>query len=373
MTNTPEHPEASATPRDPLRISVAIVNYNGGDRLLNTVEALVNQPYPLVEIIVVDNQSTDDAPQRVKERFPQATIHDMGGNPGPAPARAAGIRAATGDFVLLLDNDVYVEEKTIEHLVEAYHRHGEPTVVCPRVQLVPETHLVQAEGADTHFLTMMVLRHAFAETTALNNEPAEVNGAISAGLLVHRERTLEAGSFDELFSIYQEDLEFSIRLRLLGHRFVCEPKAVVHHDRGTLVGQTFRGDREKSKYPARRGYLVMRHRLLCVFIHNRLRTLLVLSPVLLLYEFASLGIALLRGFGWQYFRAWGFVWSNRKAIAERRRRMQRERVLRDRDLLIGGPIPLTPGFMKNKIAGAMITALSGIMNGYWFLARKAIA
>lgn len=353
-------------------VSAVVVNYNGGDRVFNTVKALVEQNTPLREIIVADNQSTDGSPERIKEAFPEVIIHDMGGNPGPSAARTAGLRRAGGEFVMLVDNDVYVEPDTIGTLLSAYHAHGEPTAVCPRIRLIPETDTVQAEGADAHFLTMMVLRHAYTPIDSLPTDAAEVGGMISAGVLVHRERTLEAGAFDELFSIYQEDLEFSIRLRLLGHRFVCEPKAVVNHDRGTLAGLTFRGDRESIKYPARKAYLQMRHRLLCMLIHNRLRTLIVLSPVLVVYEFASIALALLKGFGWQYLRAWGWIFGNLSVIRQRRRRMQRERVMADRDLFVGGPIPLTPGLVKGGAMGAGLSVLNKLFNTYWKLTHHLI-
>lgn len=353
-------------------VSAVVVNYNGGKRVFNTIKALVDQATPLREIILADNQSTDGSPQRVKEAFPEVDILDMGGNPGPSAARSAGIRRASGEFVMLLDNDVYVEQDTIERLQSAYREHGQPTAVCPRIRLIPETDTVQAEGADTHFLTMMVLRHAYTAIDSLPMESMEVGGMISAGVLVHRERTLQAGAFDEFFSIYQEDLEFSMRLRLLGHRFVCEPRAVVNHDRGTIAGLTFRGDRESIKYPARKAYLQMRHRLLCILIHNRLRTILVLMPVLAVYELASIVLALLKGFGWQYLRAWGWIFGNLGVIFQRRRRMQRERTLADRDLFIGGPIPLTPGLVKGGLMGAAVGLLNGAFNAYWKLTHRLI-
>jgi GT2 family glycosyltransferase len=369
VTGPTNQTDANATSSPPTTVSAVVVNYNGGNRLLNTLRSLDDQPYPLVEVLLLDNASDDGSLQRVRDRFPRVRIVDLGSNLGPAVARSRGIREARADLVLLLDSDVCVDQATLPLLVEAYHVEAKPAVVCPRVRLIPERDTVQAEGADAHFLSMMLLRHAYQPVETLPMTRAEVGGAISAALLVDRQRCLEAGAFDGLFTIYQEDLEFSIRLRVLGERFVCEPRAVVWHDRGTLSGLTFRG---VGSYPRQRGYLSMRHRLLIVLVHYRLRTLVLLLPVLLLYELASIGICAVRGLLFEYFRAWKWVLEQLGPIRHRRRQVQRRRKLNDRDIYIGGPIPLTPGFIRNKPAAALVGGLSAVMNGYWHLVRRWI-
>ncbi len=353
-------------------VAAVVINYNGGDKVLNTVQALKDQQEPLTQIIVCDNASTDGSPDQLRERFPEITVHDMPGNDGLPIARNTGLRLANTDLVFLVDADVYAQVDTLTRMVDTYVSFDRPAVVCPRIRLIPETEIVQAEGATCHFLGTMTLRHAYTPADQLPDTAEEVGGCIGASYLLDRKRVLEAGGYDETYFFYNEDLEFAVRLRAFGERFICEPNAVVMHDRGQgYAGLSFRG--KEAKYPARRAYLSMRHRLLMVFSHYRLWTLIVLSPALLVYELASLAAAVLKGFTWQWFRAWGWNLANLKLILEKRRSIQPRRQRSDKDVYVGGAIPLAPGFVSNRIAAAGVWLLSGAFNLYWTLARWIIA
>ncbi len=379
----------------PTTVSAVVINYNGGQRIINTIEALVNQPYPLTQILLIDNDSTDGTPEKIRAQFADASIpvhvHDMGCNEGLPQARNTGLQMlldgtvptnSTHDsqtnpvipeLALLVDNDIYMQDDTIECMVKAYQNNDKPVIVCPRIRLIPERDTVQAEGAECHFLGTMTLRHAYTPVDQLPNMNAvEVGGCIGACYLVDLPRVMAAGAFDETFFFYFEDLEFSMRMRGMGYHVFCEPKAVVWHERGAgTPGLSFRG--KEKKYPKRRMYLSMRHRLLNMFIHYRIWTLLVLLPALALYELASLGIAVLRGFGWQWVRAWWWNLTNVSLILSKRKRVQNNRKTPDRQVLSGGPIPLAPGFIKNPIARFGITLLNVLFNGYWKIARHIIA
>ena len=360
----------SSAPRPP--ISAVVVSCDGGERTLRTLRALRDQPTPLAEIILVDNASTDGTPARVREAFPQVDVLALPENLGLPAARNAGLRRAATDLVLLLDHDVYVGRECIARLAgHLTTGPGSPTVVCPRIRLVPERDTVQADGAEAHFLGTMTLRHGFQPLAALPVAPAEVGGCVGACMLVRREAVLEAGGFDELFFFYLEDHEFSLRLRGLGHRIVCDPTAEVFHERASgTPGLSFRGTGE---YPPRRTYLTLRHRLVTVLVHYRARTLLVLAPALALAELLGAAAAVGRGHGWQWIRAWGWILGHSGEMRRRRRRVQRARLVGDRDLLSGGPLPLAPGALRPGPAATGAQWASSLLDGYWRLVRRWVA
>jgi GT2 family glycosyltransferase len=197
-----------------------------------------------------------------------------------------------------------------------------------------------------------------------------VGASIGACNLVDRKRVLEAGGFDEIYFFYFEDLEIALRLRAAGHRIVCEPAALVFHDRGAgTPGLSFRGT---GSYPERRIALSMRHRLLTILIHYQLRTLLLLLPALIVYELASLVLAVSRGWGGAWCRAWLWQFRNAGLIRERRRRARRARVRSDRELLCGGALPLAPGLTRARLAGSAIAILSRVLDVYWRLVRRLL-
>lgn len=350
-------------------VGAVLVNFNGGHWVLATLQALEEQDYPLADVLVVDNGSTDGSPDRIKERFPRVRVLSLGENRGLPAARNRGLKALDTDLVLLVDYDVYLQQDCLRILVSALQEEA-AILACPQVRLHPERDTVQAAGAHVHFLGNMVLGHGYRELGTVPKGRERVDGCIGACMLVRREAVLEAGAFDELFFLYFEDMEFGLRLKSLGHTLVCDHRAVVFHDRGEATPEvSFRG---KGPYPPHRAYITMRNRLLAILIHYRARTLVVLAPILVLFEASTVAVALSRGWIGPWFQAVGWLSRNRAVIKERRRRVQRTRTVNDRDLLVGGDIPLAPGFLRSGPARLGAKGLSMMCNGYWLLARRWI-
>jgi GT2 family glycosyltransferase len=350
-------------------VGVVVVNYNGGERILRVLGALQRQRFPLAEVVVVDNASSDGSPARIRRDFPGTRIVALADNEGLSVARNVGLHELGTTLALLLDHDVYVEKDCVEKLVRAWQREH-PTVVVPRVRLLPESDVVQADGAALHFLGTMILRNGHQPVDHVPALAGLVNGCIGACMLLDRQRVILAGGFDELFFFYFEDLEFSMRLRERGHRFWFEPSALVYHERAEGTPDlSFRG---RGRYPPRRAYFTMRNRLLSMLIHYRLRTLLLLSPVLSLYELASFFVACKKGWPAQWWRAWSWQLSHLPTIVARRRQMQRLRRVEDRELLVGGPPPLAPAFLESPTDVKLHAWFSRLVNGYWDHARNWI-
>jgi hypothetical protein len=350
-------------------VGVSIVNHNGGDRVLRVLAALGKQRHPLSEIVVVDNASTDGSADRIRREYPQVRVVNLKTNVGLSIARNIGLRSLSTPLALLLDHDVFVEDDCIENMVQALEQ-PQVTVVCPRIRLIPERDVVQVDGAALHFLGTLILRHAYQHVDSTPADAGYVDGCIGACMLMQRERVIEAGGFDELFFFYLEDMEFSMRLRSMGHRFWCEPSAEAFHERAAGTPDlSFRGS---GPYPTRRAYYTMRNRLLSMLIHYRMRTLVILLPVLVLYELASFVIACKKGWPRQWFRAWSWQLTNLGTIAARRRKMQSSRSVDDRDLLVDGPPPLAPGFLQSALEKRLYGWLSKVVDGYWSLARNWI-
>lgn len=350
-------------------VGAFVVNYDGGERIVRTVDAILAQTIPPREVLVVDNGSRDDSVRTIRERFPSVRILELGENLGLSKARNEALRRMTTDLVLGLDADVYLASDALAHLVDTYLV-SRPVVVTARIVLHEDPSTVQCDGAAIHFVGTLTLRHGFRSADSVPMEVAEIGAVSGACLLFDREATLAAGGFDESFFFYFEDLEFSYRMRALGHAFVCDERVIARHDRGAgTTGLSFRGT---GSYPARRARLTMRHRLRTIFVHYEVRTILVLAPVLLLYELASFVVALGRGWIGEWFRSWGWIAGNAREIAQARRAIQRVRTRRDREILTGGPLPIAPGFARSGAARAALSILSAALNGYWKIARTLL-
>ncbi len=359
----------SGTASPAVTVTAVVINFNGGERVLKTVASLLDQGPSLSGIVVVDNRSEDGSPQRIREQFPAVELIELDENVGLSAARNIGLRNLRSTLALLVDHDIYLEAGSLARMLAAYAEYR-PAIVCPRIRLVPEREVVQTDGAQLHFLGTLGLRNAYSRAAEVPARPGYVGAAIGACLLLDRERVLAAGAFDELFFFYFEDLEFSMRMRLRGERIWCEARAEVYHERAAgTPGLSYRG---QGDYPERRALLTMRNRLLTIFIHYRLRTILLLSPVLALYELAFLVESARKGWLRSWLSAWSWQIGNRATIAERRQRARRHRVLRDQDVLSGGVPPLAPGLVRSRLDRILLALFSSVINGYWALVRRWI-
>jgi GT2 family glycosyltransferase len=350
-------------------ISVVIVNHNGGQDILNCINALKKQSFRIDEIILVDNASTDGSPAKILLYYPDVTLIALERNDGPSKARNIGLQHAQSELVLLLDDDVYVHTDCIRMLYETYDRYR-PAVVCPRIVFYPNTQTIQCDGAEPHFVGTLKLNNNLEPAIKPPSGPLEVHACIGACILVNRDVILSVGGFDELYFFYFEDLEFSMRLSSMGYSIVCEPRAIALHDRGKgSPGLSFR---EGAEYPENRVYYTVLHRAMNLLIHYRLKTLIILSPALLVYELSTLAMMLNRGWMRIWGKAMASVLKNKTYLLKRRKWVQAKRRRHDREILTGGLLPAAKGLMESRFEKACLSILSLILNLYWSLVRKRI-
>jgi len=102
-------------------VSVILVNYNGGNITLKSVISVLNSDYPNLEVIVVDNGSTDGSMEKVEELgSPLVKVIKLARNTGFSFANSVGARAIKGFFLFFLNNDAFVERSAISTLVETH-------------------------------------------------------------------------------------------------------------------------------------------------------------------------------------------------------------------------------------------------------------
>ena len=98
-------------------LSVIIPHYNGVDFISACLRALAQQSYPHLEIIVVDNGSVDESVELARREFPDVNLIELGQNLGLTAAINRGIRAATGEIIVALNNDTEVAPDWAQELV----------------------------------------------------------------------------------------------------------------------------------------------------------------------------------------------------------------------------------------------------------------
>lgn len=214
-------------------VSVVVVNFNGLQHLENCFHSLLEQDYPahLVELIMIDNGSTDGSRQFVAERFPSVRIVKNDRNVGFAPAVNQGARIATGQYLALVNNDMRFDRSWITAMVTALEAHRDRGVVCVGSQIL------DWEGKHIDFISSGTGFIGFGYQLYHNLPIRAIGGigehealfACGGAMLVDRTIFLETGGFDEDFFAYYEDVDFGWRLWLMGYRVLITPAALVYH------------------------------------------------------------------------------------------------------------------------------------------------
>lgn len=215
------------------QLTVIIPTYNRSEMLLQCLDALEKQTIPrdTYEILVIDDHSPDDTPQKMQarvEKFGQDLIRffRQEKNGGPSAARNVGIRNAKGDWLLFLDDDILVAPNTLElHLSAHREQPGENVAVLGITRVAPGTPITplmryMLESGKSPLIDSSKIKDP-------NNVPF---GYFQTNTSLSRKFLLEHGFFDEeLRFAYGEDTELAYRLQQVGLRIVFRPEITVDH------------------------------------------------------------------------------------------------------------------------------------------------
>jgi GT2 family glycosyltransferase len=210
-------------------VSIVILTALGSTHLGECLDSLRQQTYPLdrIEVIVVDNNSTEDPTPDVVVRFPRARVIRNDTNRGFAAGNNQGAAAATGAYLVFLNDDTRVEAGWLATLVETARRRR-AAAVASYILDWPGTAVDFADGAVNFEGKGFQLNYG-TPVSRLTPEEKPLLFACGCAMLVDRAVFDDAGGWDEETFAYYEDVELGWRLHLLGHEVWLAPGAVVYH------------------------------------------------------------------------------------------------------------------------------------------------
>jgi GT2 family glycosyltransferase/glycosyltransferase involved in cell wall biosynthesis len=212
-------------------ISIVVVNLNGRALLADCLGALTGQEYPQdrVEIILVDNGSTDGSVMFVREAYPRVRVLEAGRNRGFAGGNNLGARAATGEYLALINNDARADSHWLRALVERLE--AEPDVACAASKILDwEGRTIDFVGpAMNLYGRALQIDEGLPAIPGTYDEPRELLAPCGGAMMIRRDVFWEAGGFDEDYVAYFEDLDLGWRLWLYGYRVLFVPQAIVYH------------------------------------------------------------------------------------------------------------------------------------------------
>jgi GT2 family glycosyltransferase len=205
--------------------------------LESCVRGVERQEYPNLDIIVVDNASTDNSLEIASSLLPDGKIIRNQTNLGYAAAHNQAIRAGEGRYYLALNPDVEIMEGFVEHLVEALEARPDHGAAIGKMWQAYDTvpKIIDGCGLFLDRARHQYLRGHGQRDLGQYDQAEEVFGGDGAAIMLRREMleavAVEGEYFDEIFFLHKEDVDLAWRARLMGWRTWYEPEAVSIHGR----------------------------------------------------------------------------------------------------------------------------------------------
>lgn len=240
--------------RNEYKLSIITINYNG---LKDTCELIDSIAFnDNIEVIVVDNASKQDEASIISERFPQVKVIRSTKNLGFAGGNNLGIKAAKGEYILLINNDTLFKECNIEALIKRMESSKKIGIVCPKIRFAWGDNPIQFAGYTP--LSAITVRNraiGFGESDHGQYDLAHTTPyAHGAAMLIKREAIDKVGPMPECFFLYYEELDWSMMFTRAGYEIWYEPACTVFHKESQTTGQN----------SPLRTYYITRNRLLLV-------------------------------------------------------------------------------------------------------------
>ncbi|MBI2040305.1 glycosyltransferase family 2 protein [Candidatus Microgenomates bacterium] len=213
-------------------VSVIIPNWNGVELLKLSLPSLEKQSFKSLEIIIVDNGSTDNSIKYINDTFPKVKVIKLERNYGFAKAVNIGIKKTNGKYIIFLNNDTEIDKSCIQYLVQAVLRKSNVGFIQAKSLNFKKRNIID-NASDTIDAVGHLKTYGLGENDGPKFRSAGyIFLASGNGTLFKREVFDQVGLFDEDYFFYMEDADFCLRAQLKGFKGWFEPKAKIYHLRG---------------------------------------------------------------------------------------------------------------------------------------------
>lgn len=341
-------------------VTVAVINFNGEEILGETLTSIERLNYPDLNIILIDDGSTDRSLELVRKDFPDVRIIKMDVNTGrPNKLRNIGIMEAGNRLVFLVDNDIVFDRECLMQLAKTLESSPDLAICTPRLMYYDQPERINIAPTKLHYIGTSISpkRDRLIRDVEMDRPELTIGGGI---MLIDKKKAIEIGLLDEDFPMgWGEDGEIYMRMRLAGFRTLYVPEAVGYHRPKEW---------KESRY--QRAFGQVKNRWFILLTQYSIKTLILIVPALVVYEFFLLLFMTLKGIPHLYFKGNIDVIKNLGMIIEKRKAIQAKRKVSDRELLTTGDMYISPALIKNPVMKIGVRMLNGFFNSYWKIINK---
>lgn len=216
-------------------VSIIIVNLNGKKWLEKCLKSVLESDYPQdkLEVILVDNGSTDGSVEFIKETWKDSIkIIQNKENLGWSPANNQGMKVAKGEIIVCLSNDMEVDSRWLKEILNTMRSDSRVGIVqCNSISMWDR----KTVDSGMNFLD----KYGFAYSYVPQERPRQVFFAEGMAFAIRNHVFKEIGGFDDYYFMEYDDMDLSWRARLAGYKVFFSPTSIVYHARGGTVGGTY--------------------------------------------------------------------------------------------------------------------------------------
>ena len=302
-------------------ISVVVLNYNAGELLLNCIESIKKSIYKNLEIIVVDNISTDKSQKMCKEKYPDIKLIQNDKNFGYCEGNNIGIREAKGDYIIILNPDTIVESNWIEELLSAYNKFGEG-LYQPKILSLNEKQVLQSTGNMIHVFGFGFAKDKGRKDRETDEEIKKIGYASGTCLFTSRNVLDKVGLLDAFLFLYHDDLDLGWRASQIGINSYYVPKSKIYHVESYSL-----------KWSAKKFYWLERNRKYCLLTHYSKNTYAKMYSSLCLVDLFVWFFYISKGFLGAKIKAELDIRKNRKFIKTKYQELEKKKTVPDEKLI----------------------------------------
>ena len=241
-------------------VSIIIVNYNGKHYLEECLSSLGGLDYPKnrIEVILVDNASTDGSFEYVKKTFPNVQILQLDKNYGFCKPNNEGVKIAKGEYVVFLNNDTTVDKMWLSELVKGVLSDSDVVSCASKMLYYQRKEIINTAGGKITIIGGGFYR-GYGDKDGEKYNKFEYTGfGCGAGVLVRKDFFEKIGGFDEDYFASCEEHDLGWKSWLYGYKVLYVPTAVMYHKESGTFGS-------KSSFQPIKVYLITRNRLYNLF------------------------------------------------------------------------------------------------------------
>jgi GT2 family glycosyltransferase len=223
-------------------VSIITLNWNSTKVTCEFLSSIKDQNiYKNIEVIVVDNASDDNPVQFFLSKYPSVKFIRNDKNLGFSGGNNTGIKAATGEYLFIVNNDTEVTPELIETLIDVFKKKPDAGIVCPKFHYYFNKGTIEYAGYKP--VNIFTGRNGMIGTGELDkgqygNLIQKTNYAHGGAMMVSKKALKEVGLMPEQFFLYYEELDWSIKFKKKGYSIYFQPNALIYHKESMTTGKS---------------------------------------------------------------------------------------------------------------------------------------